>query len=208
MTTDNTQHRVEIKVGTLADGSIAIARATSADGVPRLEIYNITDHTAKIIKYTGEKGSIKPFPQFPPDAQDQWIPWSPLNDIQGKYHLNAISYQNSILEITLEISLDGNTSRLIIQFAQDIIAYTCSPDLFRSRTINELEIVYGTAFYGRSTFFKVINSSYIDMIKLTSAMTDDATNLHHFVLITADNVIDVVASYEPNIQHIGKKLYA
>lgn len=207
MTTENTE-KITIKTGTIPDGRTAILRSRSADGTPRLEIHDIAHHSATITKYTGEKGSVKPFPSLSPDCHDQWTSWSPLDDIRGKYDLDNISYQNDDLKITLKSLSDDNNHSVLVQFCHGIIAYRMTIELLRCCLIGELEIIYGTAFYNKSTFFKIINSSYIDMISLKTDISAVKNTLHHFALICADSVIDIVANYEPKVQHIGTKSHA
>jgi hypothetical protein len=63
---------------------------------------------------------------------------------------------------------------------------------------------YGKDFYSKWIFFRVSNSSYLKMLSEESCGIVDLHELLHFV-ITGNEVLEVVAAYEPIVEIIESK---
>lgn len=59
---------------------------------------------------------------------------------------------------------------------------------------------YGTNFYTEWTFFKIENSDYLNWIYKESCIANQSNELVHFCLMAMDDILDIVADYEPNVE--------
>lgn len=130
---------------------------------------------------------------------EQWIRWEPLADLSPKYNVNEINFNKKYLYIVLmEDELDNKIVE--ISFKKQIIAYTRTDESFILSLLCDLKKVYGGDFYGKWTFFKVTNSQYIKQISEAFPSTiSDPSSWIHFVVMAGDDVVDVIADYEPEV---------
>lgn len=133
---------------------------------------------------------------------EQWIKWEPDNDLSPKYYIESIT---DSLEGFIIILSDNNDKKKKVKviFKESVHAYRSTDESFRQSTINILDESYGTHFYTEWTFFKVINSEYIQWLSKQSYSIVDSEPLIHFSFLSVDSIIDVIAAYEPQIELLG-----
>lgn len=130
---------------------------------------------------------------------EKWTRWEPLPNLASKYDVNAINFGKKGLKITLaEKEQDHKT--VIISFKDPIVSYTRTDESFTSGLAYNLSMMYGDVFYAKWTFFKIINSNYTKRsLEKSKKLIYDSSHLIHFSLLTCDDVIDIIADYEPEV---------
>jgi hypothetical protein len=58
---------------------------------------------------------------------------------------------------------------------------------------------YGREFYKNWSFFKVTNSEYVKWLSEKSCAYADEFSFTHFSIVGSDEIIDVLARYEPTV---------
>lgn len=134
---------------------------------------------------------------------EQWIKWVPLPDLAKKYYIDALSDTEEGFTILLSES-DNKQKRIKIIFKNSVSAYRITDETFRHRLICNLSDQYGSEFYGEWTFFKVLNSHYLQWLSEQSAGIADSLRFTHFSIIAADSILDIATTYEPKITLIHK----
>lgn len=136
--------------------------------------------------------------------QEQWIRWEPISGLSENYNLISISDKIEGFEILLS---DDKTDkkRVRIFFKNSVEAYRCSDETYRLKTFEELDELYGTKFYAEWSFFKVLGSQYLLWLSEQSFGISDSRALKHFTFFTTNSVLDVTASYEPEVEIIESK---
>lgn len=135
---------------------------------------------------------------------EKWIKWEPIKGLSPKYYIESISDNINGFEIILFEGHD-NKEKVHVIFENSVDAYNCSEEGFRLKTIWNLGDKYGKDFYGDWTFFKVINSKYLQWLSKESVEMYDSLSLIHFSFLAADSVLDVVTTYEPRVEIIKSK---
>lgn len=136
--------------------------------------------------------------------QEQWVKWEPIKGLFQKYYIESILDSINGFEIVLFEGHDKK-EKVHVVFENSIDAYKCSEEGFRLKTIWELGDKYGKDFYGDWTFFKVINSRYLQWLSEESVGMYDSLSFIHFSFLVADSVLDVVTTYEPKVKIIKSK---
>lgn len=72
--------------------------------------------------------------------------------------------------------------------------------VFRQSTINDLDARYGMEFYSEWTFFKVVNSEYMQWLSKQSYSIVGSEPLIHFSFLAVDSIVDVIATYGPKVE--------
>jgi hypothetical protein len=135
---------------------------------------------------------------------EQWVQWKPLEGLEKRYSIECISDDKNGFRITLSGS-DQNTKKVIITFKNSVYAYRNTEEGLRIQIINELDKKYGDKFYVEWTFFKVINSSYLQWLSGESDTVADYLCLQHFSLLTADSIVDVLNHAEPTVTFLDEE---
>jgi hypothetical protein len=135
--------------------------------------------------------------------QEQWMRWEPIEGLNGKYDITALTANRTGLTITL-IPFQGNGQAVEITFNKFVEAYrhvdeSCRTALFHELSENHKEITYGSW-----TFLKATNSEYLTWLAHESGGWSETLELMHFCLIGDDSVVDIAADYEPTVQIISK----
>jgi len=93
--------------------------------------------------------------------------------------------------------------KIKLKMKHDVIyIYRMSDEDSRSKLIDQLIKKYNENFVKNWTFFKVENSEYLQYLSKESLTISDYNNFSHFALITNDEIIDLVNSFEPIIEFI------
>lgn len=131
---------------------------------------------------------------------EEWVRWQPLEKLSGKYYLESITWSEQGVIIIL--SDKSNTQKIEIRFENFVDAYRCTNESFYFLVFSDLSKQYGTEFYKDWSFFKINNSEYIQWLSIKSATWADQFSFTHFSIFGGDEIIDIVARYEPEIKLI------
>ena len=122
-----------------------------------------------------------------------------------KYYVDSVLYDCERFEILLSDSKNPK-NKVLVKFECLIGGYRLINESFTIKIINYLDEKYGGNFYGKWTFFKVNESSYLKWL------TEEAKGLNiamkmdfmHFSFLAIDYVVDVLATRERKIEFIGQ----
>ncbi len=136
-------------------------------------------------------------------TSEQWIKWEPINGLSCKYQIDSVS--DTIDGFFIVLSSTTNEKKIKITFEGYLLSYRKTDESFRQSTVTFLEEHYKTKFYAEWTFFKVINSTYLQWLSEESYGFSDSVPPIHFSFIDDDSILDVVATYEPKVEFIEEK---
>lgn len=85
-------------------------------------------------------------------------------------------------------------------------AHRKSYETFRLNLVSQLSKQYGSEFYVEWSFFKIDNSNYLKWLSEESNRWTDKLKLNHFVIIGVDFIMDIIATEEPQIKAVLKKI--
>ncbi|KKQ12044.1 MAG: hypothetical protein US22_C0004G0002 [candidate division TM6 bacterium GW2011_GWF2_36_6] len=130
---------------------------------------------------------------------EQWIKWEPIKELSSTYYVDLVI--DSKKEFKIILSEEKNPQKKIhIIFENSVYAYRNTYESFRQNTIHILKKQYGESFYINWTFFKITNSSYLSWLAEESYGITNELNFTHFSIIAANEIIDIIAGYEPRIE--------
>ena len=92
----------------------------------------------------------------------------------------------------IELSNEDETEKILLKWDGCVVSYTCSEESARS-------ILYDKQELTKWTFFKVENSSYLKCIEEQSLVIEQRNKLTHYCIIGINSVVDIIASYEPEV---------
>ena len=139
---------------------------------------------------------------------EQWIRWVPLENLASKYYVEDISdsfHGFKVILVEAHNKEKNKEKKIEIFFKDSIWAYRNTYESFRIETLAFLKENYGTKFYGEWTFFKVINSTYLTWLSVESGTVTNDLNLIHFCIYSTEEVVDIVAGYEPIVKFLSNK---
>lgn len=134
----------------------------------------------------------------------KWSQWKPVSDLPGKMYTEQLIETCDGLEITLLARDDSRGIKII--FPYSVISYQSTEEENRCKTLGFLDKEYGTDFYAKWTLFEVQDSVLLKWAREESIYggCDDAIEMYRhvkqFTLITSDEFIDIITSYDPEIQ--------
>ena len=135
--------------------------------------------------------------------KEKWIKWIPIINLNKKYNIKLITDNIDSFEIVLSAS---NVKDIKVEFNNSIDAYRCTEEGLTLNLLNRLEKQYGKEFYTQWSFFKVENSEYIKWLVNDYGGFDneyaELIGLKHYVFIDDNNILDVIARYEPSFKLI------
>lgn len=132
--------------------------------------------------------------------QESWIQWRPLDNLSGKYNLDSLMHIEEGLVLRLSLGVD--CKKLEIRFEHQIDAYRYTNDSFCFKVCGDLTKKYGLEFYAEWSFFTITNSDYLQWVSKNSQGYADAFSFIHFCIVGADEIVDVLARYEPIVRFI------
>jgi len=130
---------------------------------------------------------------------EQWTRWEPIPNLAPKYSVYVLNFNKKGLRI--ELMDDEHENKIVeISFKRPVVAYTRTDESFILNLLCDLSNAYGDVFYGYWTFFKVTNSRYIQQISQNLRHTiSDSSSLIHFVIMSGNDMVDIVSDYEPEV---------
>lgn len=130
---------------------------------------------------------------------EQWVRWRPIEGLSSKYYIELIEDNFNGFKIVLSDANDEK-NKINVIFESSVHAYRSTDESFRQSTINIINEVYGIQFYSEWTFFKVVDSEYIQWLSAQSYSIAESEPLIHFSFLAVDSIVDVIAAYEPKIE--------
>lgn len=130
---------------------------------------------------------------------EQWVKWEPIKNLSPKYFEESFSDNKNGLKFIL-VDANNKKKRTAIECISD--SYLKRNQEFRQATINFLNKYYGSKFHSEWTFFKIINSKYIEWLFEESFGTSKNFPLIHFLLLTENSIIDIITKGEPFVKHL------
>jgi len=137
---------------------------------------------------------------------EEWKRWIPHPNITGSHYIEEICGSKNDLTLKL-CNVEGSKQLVRLIFKGVVLGYQSIDEFYCCRILPDLGRRYGSDFYVRWPFFEIINSSYLPWVTDRSGFADNTKSLRHFVIYTGDDVIDIVASSEPEVKFIsGERL--
>lgn len=133
----------------------------------------------------------------------QWLHWKPVNlDLAGNYETDQIIDKRDSFKIL--ITKITKPEKVEIVFDKSIWAFRRTSESLRQDIFKDLSLTYGDDFYINWSFFKIERSNYLNWLRDESDGISNHLKLIHYVVMTLDDVIDIVANYEPEFKIINK----
>lgn len=134
---------------------------------------------------------------------DQLVEWQPITGLEQKYCLESISDGRKGLKILLSAYADEKKQVQII-FEDSVDSYRCTDESLRLTSLSEFHAQLGDNFYKPWTFYRVNNSAYLKWLSEQSHGIYEPEFFKHFLLLTSNEVIDIIATYEPKVELINQ----
>ena len=132
---------------------------------------------------------------------EKWAKWEPVSGLAEKYDIDSIIDDIESFRMLLATG-DESKKKVRVIFEESVDAYRRSDEALRVDLIGDLRQQYGGNFYGKWTFFKVENSTYLRWISEQSCTIADSLPYMHFAFIAGNFVVDVIAFYEPKVEFL------
>ena len=134
---------------------------------------------------------------------EKWTKWIPIEELANKYYISEVC---SNIESGFKIKLlenDNSQQGLIITFPESVWCYRSTDEGIMQDTITILGALYSKDFYSKWTFFKIESSNYLKWIAEESGGLYERWGLQHFCIITDNEILDIIATYEPDVVKTG-----
>lgn len=135
---------------------------------------------------------------------EQWMRWEPITHLGNKYSLDHVHDGMRGLDILLG-DPDSKDKKVRVVFPYIMISYTVNPGN-ASLAMNKDQQPDTASACRDWSFFEVINSQYIAHLMVQSATIVETYDPRHFIILTTNARVDVVASYEPDVGYITMDL--
>ncbi len=130
------------------------------------------------------------------DMKENWIKWNPLNLPEGDYVVTKFLQNIDGTEITL--SDESNNISIVFDGITPLVR--TSIEGIRMRTWGEVQQKYDNKYFFRNWFlYKVENSKLAKWAEEESCGFYKSEKLLHFCIVTNEDIIDVLSTFEPNI---------
>lgn len=129
--------------------------------------------------------------------EEKWIKWEPIKDLEGGFCEELICDGIDGLTIILSRKKYDEKIKLNINWRK-FTSYTVTDETYLDKIFNDLRARDST--YKGGSFFKIINSEYLRRLSYSSGTLSDYKSFTHFVILTSDSVIDVIAEHEPKVE--------
>lgn len=127
-----------------------------------------------------------------------WHRWEPIESgLNGNYFVDHA--ESGLDGFRVLLAQDKTEERVTVFFSNGVLASRFSDEGMRTNLFRQLSEDYGTEFYANWSFFKVDNSSYIKWLSKECFGVIDGLEPKHFVIMGQDLIVDMVASYEPQV---------
>jgi len=132
--------------------------------------------------------------------------WNPLNysTKASIYMLSHITDGPTKFEFVLSSIHEKNITKIKILFRKSTQAYKITRKKYDAETLPMIKLAFGTQFDPEWMFYTASESSYLEWIASESYDVWKPLGFIQFSFITSDMIIDVVASYEPEVMLINE----
>ncbi|MBP9765010.1 hypothetical protein KBD08_01615 [Candidatus Babeliales bacterium] len=134
---------------------------------------------------------------------EEWSHWHPIAHIDGKFFIE--DFHMSYKGIEIKLCSAKKDKKIEILFFNGADAYKCTNESWAFDIFAILTKKHGDDFYANWSFFKIINSNYAKSLSLTSCGLSNDTNFDHFCIVGNDEIIDILARYEPTVKILTAK---
>ncbi len=131
------------------------------------------------------------------NMNEEWVKWNPTEVPNGKYIVTKFIQDAE----GVKLILDDEINLVEIFFDGVPVMMRSSDEGVRMRTWGEVQIKYQDKFFFRDWFLYIVNNS-----KLTSWVLEESCGFYdnseiiHYCIVTQDDVIDILATFEPQIR--------
>ncbi|RXS91006.1 hypothetical protein [Geobacillus sp. PK12] len=128
---------------------------------------------------------------------EQWERWEPITGIPPAIYNDMLL--DSKEGIVLKFSDESHKREVIIIFEEGVLSYRNTDEGSLLKMLTYLDQYYGTNFYRNWPLFKVKNSTYLKWFHEESCGIYESRNVEHYVILTPNDVIEVLSTHPPNI---------
>ncbi len=133
--------------------------------------------------------------------QEQWTRWEPIENLSEKYWVESIADGIEGLTILL-FDDEDRQKKVLVKFTGTTESYQRTDESSTLKRLYALHQKYGAEFITTWTFFKVLNSSYVKWLSDQSYGFMQPAYFQHFVLVTVDDVVDIIDPCEPKVEFL------
>lgn len=130
--------------------------------------------------------------------KEQWIKWEPVGGLSARYSIKRLVDDVSVFTLYLS-DIENPKKRVEVIFDSFIVSYRNTDESYCDKFAFDLRKEYGADFYVKWTFFRVLNSEYIQWVCQQAGEPYTSEDFYHFSLLTYDGQFDIVATYEPKV---------
>lgn len=128
-----------------------------------------------------------------------WIHWKPHNKINGIHNVSFIinSYETGfrLVLVNRQIKI-----RIEVMLVDGVDSYSYTDESFHYMRMSQVKKAQGESFFDDDwSFYEIINSPQIEQLKVLSGGTINDLPLRHFVILGADEFIDLIDVTEPTV---------
>ena len=127
--------------------------------------------------------------------------WKHIEGLAAKYSMECVSDTPEGIRIELSDELDS-TKKIAIFFKKGVGYYRFVRSYFRKRTLDTWAREYGSSFYEKWTFFKIIHSQSLAWLSEESCGIRGELKMQHFVFITSNAMVEIIHTFDPFIEPI------
>jgi len=131
---------------------------------------------------------------------EEWARWEPLQGLSGGFSIKEL--QMSHVGVRIVLFNENSGIKIEIWFDGPTYAYRCTNESLCFGIFPALGVRYGHDFYIKWSFFKISNSEYLEWVASKTTGSIDDYPLDHFCIVGNDEIIDVLANYEPSVRVI------
>ena len=128
----------------------------------------------------------------------RWSRWNPISNIPNeKLYVDELTDGIGEERLKIKLSNEDESFFLEISFWHPTF-YMYTDEGKRIRTLVNLREKYGKGFHSSWTLFKVEDSEILSWAYAESGLKD-IIQLQHYVIMAADEFIDIISEYEPEV---------
>ena len=128
------------------------------------------------------------------NSQEEWVKLQQHKIPEGQFVITSIFQNSDGVRITLDD--DENIIEIFFDGVPSLIRI--APEGIRMRTWGEIQLKYQDKLFFRNWFFyQVKDSKLIEWVVEESCNFYDSKQLNHYCIVTSEELIDILASFEP-----------
>jgi hypothetical protein len=129
---------------------------------------------------------------------EEWTRWEPVKDISERYYIDFFGMVGDEWDFVIKLSNSDKTKQIEIRFEGVVTSYRYTNESYCFGIFGDLSKKHGDDFYSNWSFFKINKSNYVKWI------IDESydSGFIHFCIVGGDEMLDVIATYEPEIKII------